>query len=117
MIAEDLSRQIDKYIDEWGVDIVEILIKDIKLSEDLQESLSCSAKERRLAESKIIDARAELQAAKLMRLAAEELNSRAAMQIRYLEMLKNSTGDKIIMIPKVKDKDRIQHIITQGLIN
>lgn len=66
------------------IKIEEIFIKDIQLSKDLQDSLSSAAKERRLAESKIISARADVESAKLMRLAAEELNSKAAMQIRYL---------------------------------
>ena len=54
-----------------------------------------------------------------MREAAEELNSKAAMQIRYLETLK-ATGKldtKIIFIPQMKNQDRIQHLITQGLIS
>lgn len=40
--------------------IEEIFIKDIQLSKDLQDSLSSAAKERRLAESKIISARADV---------------------------------------------------------
>ena len=64
--------------------IEEIFIKDIQLSRELQDSLSSAAKERRLAESKILSAKADVEAAKLMRQAADELNSKAAMQIRYL---------------------------------
>ena len=89
------------------------------MSKDLQDSLSSAAKERRLAESKILSAKADVEAAKLMRLAAEELNSKAAMQIRYLETLKQvgRSNTKVIFIPDLKNKDRINHLITQGLIN
>ena len=54
-----------------------------------------------------------------MRLAAEELNSKAAMQIRYLETLKQvgRSNTKVIFIPDMKNKERINHLITQGLIN
>jgi hypothetical protein len=54
-----------------------------------------------------------------MRQAAEELNSKAAMQIRYLETLKtvSKSNTKVIFIPELKNKDRIQHLITQGLMN
>lgn len=83
-IADDIEKQVDQYIEEWGVDIEEIFIKDIQLSRELQDSLSSAAKERRLAESKILSAKADVEAAKLMRQAADELNSKAAMQIRYL---------------------------------
>jgi len=54
-----------------------------------------------------------------MRQAADELNSKAAMQIRYLETLKTvgKSNTKVIFIPEMKNKDRIQHLITQGLIS
>ena len=101
-----------------GRQIEEIFIKDIQLSKDLQDSLSSAAKEKRLAESKIISAQADVEAAKLMRLAAEELDSKAAMQIRYLETLKQigKSNTRVIFIPEMKNKERINHLITQGLI-
>jgi erythrocyte band 7 integral membrane protein len=54
-----------------------------------------------------------------MRLAAEELNSKAAMQIRYLETLKQvgRSNTKVIFIPDMKNKERVNHLITQGLMN
>lgn len=69
-ISDDIEKQVDQYVEQWGVDIEEIFIKDIQLSKDLQESLSSAAKERRLAESKIISAKADVESAKLMRQAA-----------------------------------------------
>lgn len=40
------------------------------------------------------------------------------MQIRFLETLKmvGKSNTKVIYIPEMKHKDRIQHLITQGLI-
>ncbi len=89
------------------------------MSKELQDSLSSAAKERRLAESKIISARADVDSAKLMRMAADELNSKAAMQIRYLETLKyvGRSNTKVIFIPEMKNKERVNHLITQGLMN
>ena len=60
-----------------------------------------------------------MESAKLMRLAADELNTRAAMQIRYLETLKQigRTNSKVIFIPEMKNKERVNHLITQGLIS
>ena len=71
---------------------------------DLQDSLSSAAKERRFAESKLVQARADVLSAKLMRLAAEELNSRSAIQIRYLETLKTvgRESSKVVFIPFLK---------------
>jgi len=51
----------------------------------LINELSSSAKALRLGESKIISAKADVEAAKLLREAADTLNSDAAMQIRYFE--------------------------------
>ena len=40
------------------------------------------------------------------------------MQIRYLETLKQigKTNTRVIFVPEMKNKDRINHLITQGLI-
>jgi hypothetical protein len=47
--------------------------------------LSSAAQQKRIGESKVIAARAEVDAARLMRQAADILASPAAMQIRQLE--------------------------------
>lgn len=49
------------------------------MSRDISETLASAAKERKLAESKIINAKAEVESAKLMREAADILDSKAAM--------------------------------------
>lgn len=90
-------------------------MKDIRLSPDLQESLASAAKERRLAESKLISAKADVESAKLMREAADILDSKTAMQIRYLEtisMLGKTQHSKIVFLPHEEDKDNLQHKIT-----
>lgn len=90
-------------------------MKDIKLTPDLQEGLSSAARERRLAEAKLITARADVESAKLMREAADILDSRTAMQIRYLEtisMVGKSGNTKIIFLPQEEDRNRLNHKIT-----
>ncbi len=103
---EALATEIRKIIDEtsrsWGVIIESILIKDISFSQELQETLASAAKQQRLGESKVISAKAEVQAAKLMREASDILNTPAAMQIRYLETLtamSHQAGTKVIFMP------------------
>ncbi|EGR26930.1 spfh domain band 7 family protein [Ichthyophthirius multifiliis] len=117
-IATDLREQIDKYTDDWGVHIDNIYMKDIQLNEDLQQSLSSAARERRQAESKLILAKADVEAAKLMKQASDQLNSKAAMQIRYLETIKTISqhGARVIFLPQDSDAERQRHRITQGLI-
>lgn len=60
-----------------------------------------------------------MESAKLMRQAADMLNSKVAMQVRYLETLKMlgvNGGAKMIFLPEMKNKERIQHMITQAMI-
>ncbi|KRX02086.1 hypothetical protein PPERSA_03148 [Pseudocohnilembus persalinus] len=81
-LAFQIQQFVNEHIHDWGIDITSIQIKDITLSSDISETLSSAAKERKLAESKIINAKAEVESAKLMREAADILDSKAAMQIR-----------------------------------
>ncbi|CAO3567093.1 unnamed protein product [Mortierella alpina] len=114
---EQLAHEIQSIIDApakvWGVTVESILIKDIQFSKSLQESLSSAAQAKRLAESKVIHAQSEVDSAKLMRQAAEFLNTPAAMQIRYLEsmasMARNS-GQKTIFMPTSDDAKTHFHV-------
>lgn len=54
------------------------------ITKDLQRDLSMTSKTERLSKAKIISAEADVKSAKLMHQAADILNSKAAMQIRYL---------------------------------
>lgn len=61
-----------------------------------------AAQQKRIGESKIIAARAEVEAAKLMRKAADILSSPAAMQIRSLEayqQIAKTAGAKVMFLP------------------
>lgn len=68
----------------------------------MQESLSSAAQAKRLGESRVITSKAEVEAAKLMRDAADILNTPAAIQIRYLETLqsmsRNGSGPKTVFV-------------------
>jgi len=118
-VAHAVEEIVEGVAEKWGVTVSSILIKDILFSKELQESLSSAATQRRIGESKVIAARAEVDAAKLMRQvsscgkktwkkrgegsvsltlhfllslplqAADILASPAAMQIRQLEALQN----------------------------
>jgi erythrocyte band 7 integral membrane protein len=102
-IAGEIQDVIEPSARLWGVKIESILIKDIMFSPELQVSLSSAAQAKRVGESRVIAAKAEVDAAKLMRDAANILNTPAAMQIRYLEtlssMAKNGQGPKTIFMP------------------
>ncbi|KAI9321808.1 hypothetical protein BX666DRAFT_1851213, partial [Dichotomocladium elegans] len=102
-----ISREIRKAINpvalQWGVEVESTLVKDIEISQQLQESLSSAAQAKRLGESRVIASQAEVESAKLMREAADILNTPAAMQIRYLETLSSMSragqGPKTVFMP------------------
>lgn len=101
-LAQEVAEIIEATAEKWGVAIESILLKDINFSVELQQSLSSAATQKRIGESKVIAARAEVDAAKLMRQAADILASPAAMQIRQLEALQNmarASGSKTIFVP------------------
>lgn len=103
---EEIAASIREIIEDvalgWGVRVESMLIKDMIFNRELQDSLSMAAQAKRIGESKIIAARAEVESAKLMRKAADILNSPAAMQIRYLEaqqQIAKTAGSKVIFLP------------------
>ncbi|KAF3942229.1 Stomatin-2 [Dactylella cylindrospora] len=101
-IASSISEIIEEVAAGWGVRVESMLIKDIIFSRELQDSLSMAAQSKRIGESKIIAARAEVESAKLMRQAADILSSNAAMQIRYLEAMQQiakTSGSKVVFLP------------------
>nr|AAQ73640.1 stomatin-like protein [Epichloe festucae] len=101
-IAESIREIIEDVAAGWGVQVESMLIKDIIFSQELQESLSMAAQSKRIGESKIIAAKAEVESAKLMRQAADILSSAPAMQIRYLEAMQamaKSANSKVIFLP------------------
>ncbi|KAK7052654.1 stomatin family protein [Favolaschia claudopus] len=107
-IAFEIAEIVADVADNWGVAIEGILIKDIIFGADVQASLSSAAQQKRLGESKVIAARAEVDAAKLMRQAADILASPAAMQIRQLEALQamaKSGQSKVIFVPMQLQSD------------
>jgi len=101
-IAQSIGEIIEDVAAGWGVQVESMLIKDIIFSKELQESLSMAAQSKRIGESKIIAAKAEVESAKLMRQAADILSSAPAMQIRYLEAMQamaKSANSKVIFLP------------------
>jgi len=107
-IAFEIAEIVGDVADKWGVSIEGILIKDIIFSPEVSASLSSAAQQKRLGESKVIAARAEVDAARLMRQAADILASPAAMQIRQLEALQNmakTASSKVVFVPMQLQND------------
>ena len=116
-IAFEIAEIVGDVADKWGVAIEGILIKDIIFSPEVSASLSSAAQQKRIGESKVIAARAEVDAARLMRQAADILASPAAMQIRQLEALQamaKSAGSKVVFVPMQLQSDVIGQVTGAG---
>lgn len=86
----------------WGIIIQDIQIIDVVLPKHIQDLLATSATAVREGEAEIIMAQARVKSAHMMREAADQLNTPAAMQMRQLEtykILAESENAKIIFMP------------------
>ncbi|ORZ32036.1 hypothetical protein BCR44DRAFT_120136, partial [Catenaria anguillulae PL171] len=109
-IANAMTQHMQGPAADWGVHVSSILIKDLTLSPDLVESLSAVAKQKRIGESKVIAAEAEVAAAELMRKAADVLDSEAAMSFRFLDTLKHisaTPGTRLVFVPAGAEGQRV----------
>ncbi|CAL1700096.1 unnamed protein product [Somion occarium] len=112
-IAFEIAEIVGDVADKWGVAIEGILIKDIIFSPEVSASLSSAAQQKRIGESKVIAARAEVDAARLMRQAADILASPAAMQIRQLEALQTmakTANSKVVFVPMQLQSDVVSQM-------
>jgi erythrocyte band 7 integral membrane protein len=116
-IAFEIAEIVGDVADKWGVSIEGILIKDIIFSSEVSASLSSAAQQKRIGESKVIAARAEVDAARLMRQAADILASPAAMQIRQLEALQamaKTANSKVVFVPMQLQGDVVGRVKSEA---
>jgi len=116
-IAFEIAEIVGDVADKWGVAIEGILIKDIIFSAEVSASLSSAAQQKRIGESKVIAARAEVDAARLMRQAADILASPAAMQIRQLEALQamaKTASTKVVFVPMQLQSDVVGQLTSNA---
>ncbi|KAJ7630143.1 hypothetical protein B0H17DRAFT_1109263 [Mycena rosella] len=107
-IAFEIAEIVGDVADKWGVAIEGILIEDIIFSAEVSASLSNATQQKRLGESKVIVARAEVDSARLMRQAGDIMASPVAMQIRQSEALQamaKSGNSKVIFVPMQLQSD------------
>ncbi|HAF70614.1 MAG: hypothetical protein XD60_0752 [Acetothermia bacterium 64_32] len=87
-LNQQLQEIIDEHTDPWGIKVITVEIKDVKIPTDMQRAIARQAEAERERRSKIINAEGELQAAEKLREAAEIMQrSPGALQLRYLQTL------------------------------
>ena len=102
-LSADIMNRVMLIAITWGVRVISVAIKDIQFAAELQQALSAAAVAERLSDAKLISAKAEVEASKYRRQAAEQFSSKTALQYIYLEHLgqlaQSNHHSKIYFLP------------------
>ncbi|MGB5345277.1 MAG: slipin family protein [Woeseia sp.] len=91
----DIQGLLDARTDNWGIKVANVEIKHVDLDESMIRAIAQQAEAERSRRAKIINAEGEKQAAAQLAEAARILASEEqALQLRYLQTLKDIAGEK-----------------------
>jgi regulator of protease activity HflC (stomatin/prohibitin superfamily) len=93
-INQQLQEIIDRQTDAWGVKVSAVEVKDVVLPETMKRAMAGQAEAERERRARIINAEAEFQAAeKLVQAAAMISGQPIALQLRFLQTMKEISGE------------------------
>lgn len=102
-INVQLQKILDQNTDSWGIKVTAVEVKQVDLPPDMLRAMAKQAEAERARRGKIIAAEGEMQAAQMLRDAAEKLaESPAALQLRYLQTMadmSSSNNAKTLFFP------------------
>ena len=111
----DIQAILDKRTDNWGIKVANVEIKHVDLDESMIRAIAQQAEAERARRAKIINAQGEKQAASMLAEAAETLSSqKQALQLRYLQTLKEVAGDRTNTIIFPLPLDLIKPLLDLG---
>jgi regulator of protease activity HflC (stomatin/prohibitin superfamily) len=91
----DIQDILDQRTDNWGIKVSNVEIKHVDLDESMIRAIAQQAEAERSRRAKVINAEGEKQAASMLAEAAQMLGSqKQALQLRYLQTLKEVAGEK-----------------------
>ena len=94
-LNSDIQAILDQRTDNWGIKVANVEIKHVDLDESMIRSIAQQAEAERARRAKVIAAEGERQAAGILSEAARELSTqKQALQLRYLQTMKEVAGDK-----------------------
>jgi regulator of protease activity HflC (stomatin/prohibitin superfamily) len=103
-ISEALQATIDKVTEPWGVKVERVQMKNVEIPETMQRAMAQEAEALREKRARQIKAEAELEAAGLLKQAAEIImQSPAGLELRRMQMITEVGAEQntmtIIMMP------------------
>jgi len=91
----DIQAILDQRTDNWGIKVANVEIKHVDLDESMIRAIAQQAEAERARRAKVINAEGEKQAAAMLAEAAATLSSqKQALQLRYLQTMKEVAGDR-----------------------
>ena len=111
----DVQTILDQRTDNWGTKVANVEIKHVDLDESMIRSIAQQAEAERARRAKVISAEGERQAADILAEAAQKLESqKQALQLRYLQTMKEVAGDRTNTIIFPLPLDLIEPLIDVG---
>ena len=103
-ISASLQTSIDLVTEPWGVKVERVQMKNVEIPESMQRAMAQEAEALREKRARQIKAEAEVEAAKLLRQAAETImQSPAGLELRRMQMITEVGAEQntmtIIMMP------------------
>jgi regulator of protease activity HflC (stomatin/prohibitin superfamily) len=94
-INQKLQEIIDKQTEPWGIKVTSVEIKDVSLPDSMKRAMAKQAEAERERRAKIVNAEGEFQAAEKMAQAAAVLAKEPiALQLRYLQTMREMSSDR-----------------------
>jgi len=103
-IAHEIETNTDKATEPWGVKVERVQMKNVEIPESMQRAMAQEAEALREKRARQIKAEAELDAATLLRQAAETImQSPAGLELRRMQMITEVGAEQntmtIVMMP------------------
>lgn len=102
VLNQKIQQILDSQTLQWGIQITHVEVKQIDLPADMQRAMARQAEAERERRAKLISAEGEYQAAHQLQKAAQEFwQNPVALQLRYLQTLKEvaQNSGHIIVLP------------------
>lgn len=94
-ISEGIRLTVDKLTDDWGIEVVNVELKDILIPEAMKRTIAKEAEAERERRAVVIKAKGEIEAAENMAKAANLLTSApGALHLRTLQSVNDLSSDQ-----------------------
>jgi regulator of protease activity HflC (stomatin/prohibitin superfamily) len=101
-IEKSTTHLIDEKAHPFGIDVISIETQSIQLPRTMERAMAIVAESEKRSEAKVIDAKGNLESAKIFRQAADELiKNPVSVELQYFEVLKGiaSESPSTIIVP------------------